>query len=167
MQNKATVIACVNQKGGTGKTCTAENLGIGMVQEGKKVLLVDMDPQASLTISLGYPRPDDLPVTVSDQMAKVMYFDLTEFGKRLHDIRVFRGLTQEELANKLGDINKQHISRMERGVNACSIDLLVELSCALGVSTDYLLTGKDSQKERIKNILMDIIAKLMELLKML
>lgn len=72
MQNKATVIACVNQKGGTGKTCTAENLGIGIVQEGKKVLLVDMDPQASLTISLGYPRPDDLPVTVSDQMAKVM-----------------------------------------------------------------------------------------------
>lgn len=72
MQNKATVIACVNQKGGTGKTCTAENLGIGMVQEGKKVLLVDMDPQASLTISLGYPRPDDLPVTVSDQMTKVM-----------------------------------------------------------------------------------------------
>lgn len=72
MQNKATVIACVNQKGGTGKTCTAENLGIGMVQEGKKVLLVDMDPQASLTISLGYPRPDDLPVTVSDQMARVM-----------------------------------------------------------------------------------------------
>ena len=48
MQNKATVIACVNQKGGTGKTCTAENLGIGMVQEGKKVLLVDMDPQATL-----------------------------------------------------------------------------------------------------------------------
>ncbi len=96
-----------------------------------------------------------------------MYFDLTEFGKRLHDIRVLRGLTQEELANKLGDINKQHISRMERGVNACSIDLLVEMSCVLGVSTDYLLTGKDSQKERIKNILMDIIAKLMELLKML
>ena len=98
---------------------------------------------------------------------KEMYFDLTEFGKRLHDIRVLRGLTQEELANKLGDINKQHISRMERGVNACSIDLLVELSCVLGVSTDYLLTGKDSQREKIKNILMDIIGKLMELLKML
>ena len=98
---------------------------------------------------------------------KEMYFDLTEFGKRLHDIRVLRGLTQEELANKLGDINKQHISRMERGVNACSIDLLIELSCVLGVSTDYLLTGKDSQREKIKNILMDIIGKLMELLKML
>ena len=95
-----------------------------------------------------------------------MYFDQTEFGKRLHDIRVLRGLTQEALAEKVS-VEKQHISRMERGVNACSIDLLVELSCVLGVSTDYLLTGKDSQKERIKNILMDIIAKLMELLKML
>ena len=95
-----------------------------------------------------------------------MYFDQTEFGKRLHDIRVLRGLTQEALAEKVS-VEKQHISRMERGVNACSIDLLVELSCVLGVSTDYLLTGKDSQKERIKNILMDIIGKLMELLKML
>ena len=95
-----------------------------------------------------------------------MYFDQTEFGKRLHDIRTLRGLTQEALAEKVS-VEKQHISRMERGVNACSIDLLVELSCVLGVSTDYLLTGKDSQKERIKNILMDIIAKLMELLKML
>lgn len=72
MQKKATVLACVNQKGGTGKTCTAENLGIGLVREGKKVLLVDMDPQASLTISLGYPKPDDLPVTIADQMAKVV-----------------------------------------------------------------------------------------------
>ena len=95
-----------------------------------------------------------------------MYFDLTEFGKRLHDIRVLRGLTQEALAEKVS-VEKQHISRMERGVNACSIDLLVELSCVLGVSTDYLLTGKDSQREKIKNILMDIIGKLMELLKML
>ena len=95
-----------------------------------------------------------------------MYFDQTEFGKRLHDIRVLRGLTQEALAEKVS-VEKQHISRMERGVNACSIDLLVELSCVLGVSTDYLLTGKDSQREKIKNILMDIIGKLMELLKML
>lgn len=72
MQNKATVIACVNQKGGTGKTCTAENLGVGMVQAGKRVLLVDFDPQSSLTVSLGFPRPDELNVTIADQMAKVM-----------------------------------------------------------------------------------------------
>ena len=59
---KATVMAVVNQKGGTGKTTTTENLGVGLAMEGKKVLVVDTDPQASLTISLGYPVPDELPV---------------------------------------------------------------------------------------------------------
>lgn len=72
MSNKATVIAVVNQKGGTGKTTTCENLGIGLANEGKKVLLVDTDPQGSLTIALGNPRPDDLSVTLTDLMAKIM-----------------------------------------------------------------------------------------------
>ena len=72
MANKATVLAVVNQKGGTGKTTTCENLGVGLVQEGKKVLLVDVDPQGRLTISLGYPRPDDLDTTLAWLMAKVM-----------------------------------------------------------------------------------------------
>lgn len=51
---KATTIAIVNQKGGTAKTTTCENLGIGLAMEGKKVLLVDVDPQGSLTISMGW-----------------------------------------------------------------------------------------------------------------
>ena len=72
MSAKATVIACVNQKGGTGKTTTCENLGVGLVMDGKKVLLVDFDPQASLSISLGYPKPEELPVTVTDMMKKVV-----------------------------------------------------------------------------------------------
>ena len=70
--SKPTVIALVNQKGGTGKTQSTENLGIGLASEGKKVLLVDMDPQGSLTISLGHPKADELPVTVADIMAKVL-----------------------------------------------------------------------------------------------
>lgn len=66
MKDKSTVIAVVNQKGGTAKTTTVENLGIGLAREGYRVLLIDADPQASLTISLGYPRPDDLSLTLSD-----------------------------------------------------------------------------------------------------
>lgn len=65
-------MAVVNQKGGTGKTTTTENLGIGLAMEGKKVLVVDADPQASLTISLGYPIPDEIPTTLADLMEKVM-----------------------------------------------------------------------------------------------
>lgn len=66
MKKEATIIAVVNQKGGTAKTTTVENLGIGLSKQGKKVLLIDADPQASLTISLGYPQPDDLEPTLSD-----------------------------------------------------------------------------------------------------
>lgn len=77
MSKKATIIAVVNQKGGTGKTTTTENLGVGLALEGKKVLLVDTDPQASLTVSLGNPCPDDLSPTLSDLMginAKIIMY---------------------------------------------------------------------------------------------
>ena len=69
---KATIIAVTNQKGGTGKTTTCENLGIGLAMEGKKVLLVDTDPQGSLTISMGWQQPDELPTTLSTLMQKAM-----------------------------------------------------------------------------------------------
>ena len=78
---KGTVTAVVNQKGGTGKTTTCENLGIGLGMEGKKVLLVDTDPQASLTISLGYPVPDRISPTLSDLMKKIVSDQPIESGE--------------------------------------------------------------------------------------
>ncbi len=61
----AKVIASVNQKGGVGKTTIVMNLGIGLVRAGKKVLLIDFDPQGSLTDCLGFPEPDEMDVTTA------------------------------------------------------------------------------------------------------
>ena len=66
------VTAIVNQKGGVGKTTTCANLGIGLEREGNRVLLIDADPQGSLTASLGYCDPDSLKVSLATIMRKLM-----------------------------------------------------------------------------------------------
>ena len=72
MNKTANITAICNQKGGTAKSTTTVNLGIGMAREGKRVLLVDSDPQGSATASLGFRQPDRMENTLADVMGRAI-----------------------------------------------------------------------------------------------
>jgi len=78
---KTKTIAICNQKGGVTKTTTAVNLGVGLARQGKKVLIVDTDPQADATTCLGWPEPDKLPITLAGLLEKSMNDEQLEPGE--------------------------------------------------------------------------------------
>ena len=109
MSKKATIIAVGNQKGGTGKTTTTENLGVGLALEGKKVLLVDTDPQASLEKLVATIRSREISaclVLQAQSQLKAIYKDNADTIIGNMDSRIFLGgsepTTLKELNQALG-----------------------------------------------------------------
>ena len=83
--SKCKTIALCNQKGGVTKTTTTANLGIGLAMQGKKVLLVDADPQGDLTTALGWPDNENLSVTLSTIMDNIIHDrEFEHYGGILH-----------------------------------------------------------------------------------
>ena len=90
-----------------------------------------------------------------------MYFDQEAFGKRLKELRNIKWMTQE-LAEKV-NITREHLGRLERGKYGCSIDLLIELFYTLNASTDYLLLGRNPDRDQDRKQPLQVISQLSEI----
>jgi len=125
------IIAVANQKGGVGKTATVHNLGTHLARQGKKVLAVDLDPQANLTMCMGYSQPDILPCTMAHIFKDLI--DETFTFKKEDSILHVEGCDLMPASIQLSGIEPSLVNAMSREV------LLKQLLSPIKDEYDYIL----------------------------
>ena len=130
------VIALTNQKGGVGKTTTAVNLGVSLAKQGKKVLLIDADAQANLTMALGYSRPDDIPITLSTMMQSII--DDKAFDASQGILHHHEGV--DLLPSNIERVLKTYVNEVKKNYDYVLIDCMP----SLGMITINALAAADS-----------------------
>ena len=147
----STTIAIANQKGGVGKTCTTLNLGIGLALKGKEVLLIDLDPQANLTMSLGWTNPDEQATTISTLLHKTANEQAIEPGEGIlwHPEGVDLIPSSIQLsgyeANLLGEFGRESVLRQYiDGVRPLYDYILIDCMPSLNILTINALVEADS-----------------------
>lgn len=147
-------IAMVNQKGGVGKTTTTLNIGYALSQKGKKVLLIDFDPQSSLTVCFGYDDTDEIETSIATLMANAIEDkalpDPEQFIIKANENLDFIGCNLELSAIEVSLVNalsreqilKSIISEIESKRNYDYI--LIDCSPSLGMLTINALAASDS-----------------------